>query len=320
MKEIYGRARTTLAVAATFTFLMLLGVLTRSSAAVGIAQVRAPADSRLYAGGTNPRVQVYNALNGQPTSSLNALQPEWGAAFLSVDKQGNVYVADQGGYDGHSGDTLIYPKGATIPTSALIGENYIASQACPADNGTVYVVNSHYAGGQQTGNVAVYSASRAFPSFPASYLSPDPNWSQPKSCAIDASGNLFVAFNDNIGGAEVDEYAAGSSAPTNLGWRLPDAGGIACDGAGDLLIPIQTSGTATGIYVYKPGNPSPLKELAAGVAAGQVAVTSDHKAMWVSDVSGLSLDKYDLSSGALLVKITADVKLLGLPIGIAVGP
>jgi hypothetical protein len=296
--------------------LALLGILGGQPAVADPTQA-VETLGRIYAGGTNARVQVYVS-NGRPKAALRDLDPQLSPELLSVDKAGNLYVAENLGYDGHSGNVLIYPPGATVPSGTLFGEDYAASQACPANDGTVYVVNIYSALGT-AGSVAVYSPSRQFPAFPVSYMSPDPNSAQPKSCAIDAGGNLFVAFGDTQGGVEVDEYPAGSSQPTNLGWSFPSAGGIAVDGSGDLLIPV-INGTATGVYVYKPGNPSPVKELAAGVAVGQVAVTADHTAMWVTDQTGLSLDEYDLSTGAILAKITANVKKLGVPRGIALSP
>jgi DNA-binding beta-propeller fold protein YncE len=195
----------------------------------------------LYVSGINNNVvDIYDLAKfavpqiGEITKGLNH------PGGISLDRAGNLYVANQGG-----GTVTIYAPGQTFPSLTLAqGLTEPVDSAIDA-NGDVYVSNR-----ATTPSIVVYPQGQTVPSatITSSLIQ------IPTAVIFDATGNLYFADN-NTG---VSEMVAGTQQLVSLGLQqdLP-ASGLALDPlTGDLFV------SGPGItQVYAPGKVDPLRHM-----------------------------------------------------------
>jgi hypothetical protein len=190
---------------------------------------------------------------GQITTGLS--NPE----RLFVDKKGDVYATNIGN------DTITaYKPGKTSPF-LTISNGVVSPTGLTVDGaGTVYCANV----GNNT--ITVYPKGQTSPSLTI------PLSASPESLATDAKDNLYASA-----GAEVEEFAPGSSTGVNLG--LPAyPGALEVDSSGNLIV---VYGSA--IDYFPAGQTSPSKEI--NVTSGgpfELSLSANEKALYVSVDAG----------------------------------
>ena len=162
---------------------------------------------------------------------------------MTVNKYGDLYVANSGN------DTVtVYARGSISPSKTyslgLAGRGPAA--VAVGSDGTVYVsCNLGFVVEYPPGGT---SPTRTF-SLPDAYFS---------GIALDAKGNLYVAYQTHGPSRGVYEYAKGSaSSGKDLGLHLALGfpHGLAFDRAGDLLVVDCGAPSApSAVYVYPPGS------------------------------------------------------------------
>ncbi len=143
---------------------------------------------------------------------------------------------------------------------------------CIDKHGTLYVTNAPNSG---AGWVSEYALGQTKP---LRVITKGIDY--PGYCAIDASGNLWVA---NIGGIDVTEYLKGSTKPHAMitnGLTYPI--GIAIDREGNLYVSNYRPYSAQNIQVYAPGSTSPSRTITKGVSSPVGIAVDAHDKLYVT--------------------------------------
>jgi len=211
---------------------------------------------------------------------------------LVVDTQGNLFFAD-------TYSTWVYeyaPKSETarkgFPTTqppwqiALRGKTLYAFLAAPS-------------GGDA--GVAVYENGKTKP---ARFLT-DPAVVYPQGLAVDAAGNVFVAYGGtNLGEYGVGEFIGGAMpmVPLDISQDIfPVA--LAIDPAGNLLVdaPDDSERTST-VYIFPPGQTEPANSIAGLPNLYQLSFTADGSSFYTGDVADHAFAKYSYPDGKLIFR------------------
>ncbi len=136
----------------------------------------------------------------------------------------------------------------------------------------------------------------------------------PGYCAIDATGNLWVA---NIGGVNVTEYLKGSTKPHAVianGLTYPV--GIAIDHKGNLYVSNYRPYSEQNVQVYAPGDKSPSRTITEGVSSPVGIAIDAHGTLYVTTQDPPSrIEEYRFGESKPYRTITDD---LSYPEGIVV--
>jgi hypothetical protein len=216
------------------------------------------------------------SLSGAPDPMQSSFQVKEIRKPLSVTPTYKVsgpllYVAN---YDLSGTPLGVYPANAHNPEPiATITKDIDNSRGVCIDNaGTLYVTNSPNSG---TGWVSEYALGQTKP---LRVISKGIDY--PGYCAIDASGNLWVA---NIGGIDVTEYLKGSTKPhmtITAGLTYPI--GIAIDHSGNLYVSNYRPYSDQNVQVYAPGSKSPSRTITDGVSSPVGIAVDAHDTLYVT--------------------------------------
>lgn len=192
-----------------------------------------------YLKGTGPNNPVAGTLSGTFENPQG----------MAVDPAGNLYVSN-----GNASDVLVYPPGASSPTTTLTDPVGFPVDVAIGSDGTVYVANV-WASMGNPGSVAVYAPGATSPT---SVLR-DQGFVQVAGVALDHSGNVFVSYDQSNGKfGTVAEFPAGSTNPVATKINVGAVGGIGFDNAGHMLLVDQENPS---LNVYNPGQTKPIAKL-----------------------------------------------------------
>jgi hypothetical protein len=212
-----------------------------------------------------------------------------------VDAQGDLFVANVTNYT-----VTKYPKGSTTWSLRYTGLAYPTNVTVGAD-GTVYIPDL-------VGNKVVEYRKDSTRSERTIVVS------NPQGVALDASDNLYVSFDDSLGG-HVNKYAPKSIDGTNLGIALAFAGGDAVDGKGDLLAADQS---VPAVYVFPPGHTQPSQTISQSLEDPfRIALDKSFDRLYVADPEANAVFVYAYPAGTLVNTITNGLRSV---YGVAVTP
>lgn len=194
------------------------------------------------------------------------------------------------------------------PLATIIQNINNARGACVDADGTLYVTNAPNTG--DTGWVSEYALGQTKT---LRVITEGINY--PGYCAIDASGNLWVA---NIGGIDVTEYLKGSTAlHTTITNGLTYPIGIAIDHKGNLYVSNFRPYSAQNIQVYPPGSTAPSRTITDGVSTPVGLAVDEHDTLYATTQNLPSqIEEYRFGKSKPFRVITAD---LSYPQGLAIG-
>lgn len=205
-----------------------------ASAAINIAHHPGVNVGNLYALQT-PNPPFAGSLTGQPNDFTIALAYTGGGLRspqrLAIDGQGDAWIADAG--NGASRVVELSPAGAAIsPASGFTGGGLYSATAIAVDTaGFVWVANT---GSSFQTVVAEFSSSGTAVSSASGY-SGGPSASSPAGLALDGSGNVWIANNENV--SELSSAGALlSPAGGYTGGGIDQPQGIALDGASNVWV------------------------------------------------------------------------------------
>jgi len=154
---------------------------------------------------------------------------------MAVDKNGNVYVANQ---DTH--EILVFAKGISTAFKTLSDPNNDPDDVAVASDGTVYVANEF-----GPGNIAVYIGGSTTPT---RYIT-DPNFIVGvQSVAVDEHHLLAALYDDSNFQIDVDEFVGGRGHGKKVISTGLTGGSVRFDNAENLVVALD-SGTGE-INVY----------------------------------------------------------------------
>jgi sugar lactone lactonase YvrE len=242
----------------------------------------------VYPGGSSGNIAPTKTIGGSSTLLYSPLG-------VALDATGNIYVANQiapGLLSG--GGVTVYPTGANgnvAPVANITGSNTGMNipWGLALSGGRIYVANPFnngdpsypfnnaitvYTGGS-TGNIAPIASVPGLPTAPSTGLS------DPRSVALDTTGNIYVA---NLTPNLVTVYPAGSNgvvtpkqsiSGANTGLNAPT--GIAVDKAGKIYVTNHAANSVTIYAAGANGNVAPSATIsgAATVLNGPVGITLD---------------------------------------------
>jgi hypothetical protein len=165
-----------------------------------------------------------------------------GPGGLTTDRNGNLYVADEGQISG-KWTVQMYAPGATSPTKSYTTDLSSPTDTAVAKDGTIYIANFN---GLANGWVAVYPKGNVSKEYRLS----DFGGGAPLSVALDAKQNLYVMY-DVDNGSAVNEYKPRAKTGTNLNLVFSSGGGIQVDPSGDILVAQQLDPSE--ILIFQPG-------------------------------------------------------------------
>jgi sugar lactone lactonase YvrE len=188
----------------------------------------------------------------------------------------------------------VYPPGSISPSKTLTGAGVPVRVAVDA-NGTVYVAsfnNVRAAPYYGPGYVLAYRKGATKPS--KTIVAFDDKRTVPLGLALDAAGDLFVAFNqpcigcrdqqgNNVG--EVLVFPPGVSTGKNLGIRVDYAISCTVDRSGNLLLldQHQFAGDTWDVDVFPPGSKRAIRHIDLGFRSiTDLALDGDNDTLWVS--------------------------------------
>jgi len=242
-----------------------------------------------------------------------------GPLGLFVDAKHNIYVANT-----LNATVTVYPRGASAPSETL--ENAGAPiDVVAGHDGTVYVANVQEVFSRTGGgSVLEYPSGKTKPS---KTIVTFEKKSWPRALALDAAGDLFVAYNHNYGASwkpdgRILEFAPGSSSGRDLGIRVGEAGGLAVDKQNNLVL-VQYGNSyyfPPNVDIFPPGSKKPSKQIPFpyGYPGYDVALNESNTEMWLSCPSLAAVFGVTYPGGKLADTITSG--LSGFVLGVAADP
>ncbi len=167
-------------------------------------------------------VSIFNATTGAQVGQIGGLSAPAG---LFVDGQHELWVSDSG-----DSQVFVFARGQTSPKLTLTDPSERPFDAVRCPNGTVFVSN-YYDFNTQIGGISVYAKGSTSPTGSLA----DPNEFQNYFITCDRKNNVFTTLELGNLESQVDEYAGGS-APAVKVTGVDSPGGIAVNGAGNLVV------------------------------------------------------------------------------------
>jgi hypothetical protein len=204
---------------------------------------------------------------------------------LFVDKKGNVYIANYA-----SADVTEYKKGQGSPVCTYSSGLVDPIDVTVDDAGNVYVAdyNDDRAGWIDVFPQCSNTMSKQY----------DVAGGGPEGVAVDASGDIFVAYFGPTDGQFV-EFVAGSSSPTQLGATVASPGGLILDKSGNLIADDQSGA----VVVIAPPY-SAAKVLASGLSDPfHCSLNKSETLLFNANAGSATVTVYSYPSGALVTTI-----------------
>ncbi len=264
------------------------------------------------------QVDVYDeyAAYPLPVAQLTTASGASSPLGLAVDVGGNLWVANGGGNGTNA--VLEYAPGSPTP-SFVIPEPDSEAPASIAvgSDGVVYVAS--YRAGSLHETIAEYASGSKTPRLkflaPSSYLG---------GIALDAAGNLYVAYQLNDGRGGVERYKPNQSRGEDLGISLTSTGGIAFDPQGRL---VALDSLARSVHVYALGTTKPLRTIRVDALLfyGTLALDRDGTRLYVAVGGGFccgpaAIFAFDYKTGTQVGTITSGFPASYPATGLAVAP
>jgi hypothetical protein len=247
-------------------------------------------------------VQIYPAKGSNPNPIGQITDGISGPEGSFVDEHGNLFVANVTNYT-----VTMYPRASTTWKLRYTGFAYPIDVTVGRD-GMVYVVDLV---GQKVVEFPK-GKTRSKRTIAVTY---------PHGVALDPQNDLYVSYDTGAHGAgpgQVNEYAPGSTKGTSLGLPIVWAAGDAVDGASDVVVADQGSGSNAAVYVFPPGSTKPSHTINQGMQDPfQIALDRPFKHLYVADPSVNALLVYDFPAGTLVNTITNGLSSV---YGVAIAP
>ncbi len=225
---------------------------------------------------------------------------------LAVDSLKQLYVTNQG----PANDVTVYPPGKSKPSITYSSQYFSGPNAVAiGKDGTVYVSNFF------NGTVVEFPPGQQAPSLTITL--PNGGLNQPagpQGLALDASNNLYVAYNGYFSGGFVEKYPPGSANGTDTGISLINVGGISVDKSGDIVLVDRGNNV---VDVFLPGSTTPSQTISGFQAPNQLAFLGSFKQLVVTDEGAHQIDVFSYPAGTLL---SQSPFLSYQDVGVAVAP
>jgi hypothetical protein len=233
-------------------------------------------------------IYVYKDLNSlsQPTRIItNGISNPQG---LAVDYTGQLYVANEG----PAQDVTVYRPGSPKPVTTYPSQYFAGPYAVAIGvDGMVYIANNY------NGTVVEFPPGQVTPSLMITLPGSTSKPAAPQSLALDASNNLYVSYNGYFGGGHIEKYPPGSTSGVDLGIALSDAGGIALDKKGNIVV---CDRGMSNVDVFPPGSTTPSQVIGGFTTPNQLAFTKSFKELVVTDPDAHNVDVLSYPAGSLL--------------------
>lgn len=152
---------------------------------------------------------------------------------VTVDKLGNVYIANTGG-----SNILVYPKGSTTLSKTLSDTGQYPVDVAVTPTGAVFAANI-FTTSFTAGTVSFYKPGATSPT----KIITDSNFYQVISVGLDELGEVVVCYNNSSGVGACDKSKGSSSTHTTVISGLGFSGGVEADPAGNWAVNDQLNGT-----------------------------------------------------------------------------
>jgi len=239
-------------------------------------EAKRPTHGLLYvADEYNSEVLIYDA-KGKNQSPIGMIDDGVTTPYgLWVDKNRNLYVANQGSYYGSgSGTVTVYPSGSTSPS--LIYSQDLSRPLYPIVDqyGDLFVSGTNYNG---SGAVVEYKAGST-----NEYQILQTPGGEADGMDFDLKGNLYVAYRGVSGTGSIDEFPPGSTQGTSLGMSLNQPQGVVVDNNANILA--AETGDTNRVDLFAPGSQTPELELDLPSSASptQLTISADEGKLFVT--------------------------------------
>jgi hypothetical protein len=250
------------------------------------------------------KVDFYTATLGQGARQMSIDIP----FGVTIDSLGDLYVTKER----EKKVTVFHPNQRTpfrTISNGLIQPTFMAV----GNDGTLYVSDPD----PGSGNVIEYAPGSSTPTLVLKL--PRTNGKQaPEGLALDASNNLYVAYNNDYVTrglpGRVQKFAPGATTGVDTGIRVNAVGGLTIDKAGNLIL---TDQLAPAVLVFPPGSSHPSKKVNLGFSDPfGVAFNQAQTHLYLTDPFGPAIYEIAYPQWTILNKIAVSYQ----PWGIAVSP
>jgi hypothetical protein len=229
----------------------------------------------LYVGNDNRSAVDLFPLTGpnqkQIGSISDGVNDPWG---LSIDGNNSLYVANS-----RKGNVTVYPYGSSTPSMTYSKGVTEPLYALADSAGHVYVSGRDPFGPRNRGQVVEYNAGSNV-KIAHTILSAEAD-----GMAVDAQGNLYVAFRHTGKNCSIAEFGPGLTNKRILGMTINQPQGLVVDSAGNIVV---VESALLDIKVFPPGavTPSVTVKISASDNLAELAMQDSETMLWVSTENG----------------------------------
>jgi hypothetical protein len=180
-----------------------------------------------------------------------------------VDRQGELYVTNG------NGTVTVYPRGSLTPSGTYSTGSNGPMFPTVDSKGDIFVSTCCSA------KVLEFVRGQSTP-----YRTLQTPGYEDDGIALDAKGNLYVAYRTSLYSGSIEQFAPGSSQGKVLGMKIVQPQGLVIASDGTFVL-VQT-GPADGVYVFPPGSTTPALKISVGDTPVQLAITEPEHELMVS--------------------------------------
>jgi hypothetical protein len=250
------------------------------------------------------KVYLYTASLGDAAPPMNGIDVPFG---VTVDSSRNLYVTKE-----RVKKVAVFHLNERTPfriiSQGMIQPTFMAV----ANDGTLYVSDPD----PGSGDVIEYAPGSNTPTLILKLP-----WTRgkqsPEGLALDASNNLYVAYNDNNirhgdHNGRVQMFKPGATTGTDTGIRVLAVGGLTIDKAGNLIL---TDQLAPAVFVYPPGSSHPSKRVNLGFSDPfGVAFNQAQDRLYLTDPFGPAIYEIAYPQWTILHKIPTSYQAWGIAV------